>query len=69
MKKETKLVWSRLKSMKCPKCGSFIEEHFDREGYECVKCNMFISKERFNSLVNSLYSKPTLDLQDESVCE
>jgi len=62
MIKEKKLVWSRLKSMLCPKCGSYIKEDKNAKAYACTnpKCDFRITNERFYELVNDLY-KPRHD--------
>jgi len=61
------MIWTRLKSMKCPDCNSQLKEavtvNFDR--YICSKCGFMILKEGFNKLVEALYKKmPVRDFND-----
>lgn len=54
-----KLIWSRLKDMKCPNCGNYINP--TETGYECGTdgavghCDFKIGKERFDEVVTNLY--------------
>ena len=49
------MIWSRLKSMKCPDCNSEIVEHAYH--YSCKKktCDFTVSKEKFNAIIKKLY--------------
>lgn len=49
--------WSRLKSMKCPKCQGDLSKQANADIFGCSKeCGFFITESRFNSLVKSLYA-------------
>lgn len=48
------MLWPRLKSMKCPKCGGKIS--FVGEEYKCETGDFKISQTRFDEVVQSLYS-------------
>jgi hypothetical protein len=50
--------WNALKSMACPQSGHALEEA--RYGYRCSseRCTYFITKEKFDGLVQSLYTRP-----------
>lgn len=54
------MIWSRLKSMKCPECNSLLKGKVLEKMYGCTneKCTFKISEERFNELVKDLY-KPS----------
>ena len=85
MSMEKKLVWSRLKTLECPKCGDYISEVGDF--YECnnskigersgcatpLGCDFKISKTKFDEVVTSLYKpreRSTADLSgDERLSE
>ena len=53
----TKLIWSRLKNFKCPKCNSYLKRDQLTNGYNCSNCDFFVGRERFDNLVNSLHKK------------
>lgn len=55
------MMWSRLKNMRCPNCNGYIAENNITIGFECGKCSMFISKEKFNNLLDSLYKGKVVD--------
>jgi len=50
-----KMMWQRLKSMRCPKCNKQIVRDMLKDGYKCQKCDFFIGKEKFNQVVSGLY--------------
>ena len=67
---EKKMIWSRLKTLECPKCGDYISDVGDF--YECnnsyigdirardgcataLGCDFKISKVKFDEVVSSLY--------------
>lgn len=52
------MTWSRLKNMCCPKCNRMLAKNWGKKGYNCSlapKCDFFITEEKFNSVVESLY--------------
>ncbi len=53
------MIWSRLKSMKCPECNSKIQRNMMERNYYCIKnnCGFKIGHESFNEVVASLYRK------------
>ena len=51
-----KMIWSRLKNMKCPNCNGAMAENTITHGIECKKCSMFIRKDKFEQIINSLYT-------------
>lgn len=62
-----KLIWSRLKSMKCPECNRPIGRNLMEATYCCSndKCSFKkITDKRFNEIINSLYQKKPI-LEDE----
>lgn len=45
--------WSKLQTMKCPKCSSKIEDV--GMGYRCKgDCDFFVGYERFQKLINDM---------------
>lgn len=59
-----KLIWSRLKNNKCPKCSGMIEKARPKANahfvYVCEysktgDCDFSITQERFDSLLKDLY--------------
>lgn len=53
-----KLIWSRLKSMKCPSCNSELRS-IPTNYIACSRkgCVFSMNKEKFNEIVKDLYSK------------
>ena len=54
------MIWSRLKNMKCPECNNPLEKNTKGKvlismDYRCVKCPFYISSERFDEMIESLY--------------
>lgn len=63
------MIWERLKRMQCPKCPQRIYEK--TTGYECadtVACGFFITKGKFESLIESMYKKPSKEKTSEWLC-
>lgn len=56
---EQKLLWSRLKNMRCPKCNGGLMQDRDTGMFNCLqaKCDFKMSPAKFNEVVKSLYSK------------
>ena len=56
---EKKIIWSRLKNFKCPKCNSDLEA--SNTGQRLVgcedeeNCGFYVRKERFEKIVENLY--------------
>ena len=50
------IQWRRLKDMQCPKCGGTLKET-TVDGYQCEVplCRMYISYDKFRSIINGLY--------------
>jgi len=48
-----KLIWSRLKSMKCPRCNNLVKEALP--GYGCTKCDFVIGMKKFNEIITTMY--------------
>lgn len=70
------LVWSRLQTMKCPKCNMALKEAITSSIYRCDgveegSCDFVISKEKFNALVQSLYrpKKARIITEEENLSE
>lgn len=57
--KEKPLVWSRLKSMRCPKCNGALTQDRDTGTFHCLqaKCDFKMSPQKFDEVVKNLYSK------------
>lgn len=56
--------WEALKDFKCPKCGGSLSERETIHMCRDVDCKFFISKERFNQIVNERYDKKQIPEQD-----
>lgn len=50
------MIWSRLKSMKCPECNHVLQHNVMYKQYECTVCEFQISDIKFASLVSKLYN-------------
>lgn len=57
-----KLIWSRLKDMKCPRCSKNVELHAIGEfAIRCTnknkeKCDFKMRKDTFDRVINQIYS-------------
>jgi len=65
-----KLIWSRLKTMRCPKCnlnlcGSLLDPVYQCEGNADASCDFSIGKEKFDKIVDDMYGKPKKQFQSE----
>jgi hypothetical protein len=56
------MIWSRLKSMKCPDCGEIL--NIGKNIYACADCDFKISKTKFNEIIGKLYSSKKQDYND-----
>lgn len=56
-----KLIWSRLKKMCCPKCGSTINKPIlstDRYSCQNFMCDFTIGQPKFDEIVGGMYKTP-----------
>lgn len=54
------MIWQRLKKMKCPKCATdLVEKKAVIHCSDKIKCKFFINKNKFNSVVSSMYAPRT----------
>lgn len=55
--------WKNLQTMKCPSCSGKIGDDKHSLGYECKKCDFFITYEKFQALINKMMmpTKPKYD--------
>lgn len=58
--KQKKIVWSRLKNMRCPKCNTqLISSNFGTRAYGCEDeegCGFYMRLEAFERVVKALYA-------------
>ena len=56
---EKKLLWARLKNMRCPKDNGALTRNEETGEFYCLqaKCDFKMSSQRFDEVVKSLYSK------------
>ena len=55
-----KLVWSRLKDFKCPKCSKVLNSN-PNNSYYCIDCGFVIGKEKFEDIINN--KKKSVDVE------
>ena len=62
---EIKMLWSRLKSMRCPKCNAHLLNMDNKIIHEALPlCDFRISKEKFDEIIGKLYSSKKHDYRD-----
>lgn len=65
-----KLVWRRLKDMKCPKCNSDVKSGLLSDEITCTNCDFRISRVKFDKIVGDLYRpKAERDAIEDNLAE
>lgn len=59
------MMWNRLKNMKCPKCNKGIREFASFYMCNNRKCEFKINKEKFDRIVDGMYSKKLTKIKEE----
>ena len=61
--------WNALKNYKCPKCDRDLQKQFNKLGHSCTACGFYITPEKFDSIIVSLYKPKRFRTEEDNLSD